>query len=37
VTPADLQAIIEAELAPGTEVIGIFGPPAAVDALKAAL
>lgn len=37
VTPADLQAIIKNELAPGTEVIGLFGPPAAVDALKAAL
>lgn len=37
VTPRDLQAIIDAELAPGTEVIGLFGPPAAVDALKASL
>jgi len=37
VTPADLQAIIDTELAPGAEVIGLFGPPAAVDAVKATL
>jgi predicted Zn-dependent peptidase len=37
VRPADLQRIIEAELAADSEVIGLFGPPQPVHALEAAL